>query len=361
MVISISPSISLGGFRTRAGSRAEWAWCTRCGSGRAAEARGPGRRRSIRCSCGSARAARRGSRRRRSRSMAASISSATWAGVPMNSIPKEDAATASSRSVLRSGGAVAAHEVLQGSAFAVGGQARWQRLVERELLEVDLGVRRDADQRLLDEPIGRAEAGLCAARASASVAATVGETTNSTLMSSGLRPAALARARMSLRYSFIPSMPVPTAMIASAAPAANCRPFGEAPAWRKVGRCCGEGTVFSGPRDLKYFPSKVDGVDLVVVGVGVGLAVHHDGVGLPGVPQLVDDVEVLLGHVVALVVLGQAVEPEVLCGPVLGGGHDVPAEPALRDRVDRRARAAPADTAGRSSSTSSRPPRDSWC
>ncbi|MDT5288891.1 MAG: hypothetical protein QOF88_3780, partial [Mycobacterium sp.] len=49
------------------------------------------------------------------------------------------------------GGAVAAHEVLQRSAFAVGGKSLWQRLIERELLEVDLGVRRDADQCLLDE------------------------------------------------------------------------------------------------------------------------------------------------------------------------------------------------------------------
>ena len=84
---------------------------------------------------------------------------------------------------------------------------------------------------------------------------------------------------MSSRYSFMPSTPVPTATIASAAFAANARPRGEAPACRIVGRCCGEGIVFNGPRDLKYLPTKSIGADLVEVGVGVGLAVHHHRVG----------------------------------------------------------------------------------
>src|SRR5882757_8270487 len=55
------------------------------------------------------------------------------------------------------GGAVAAHEVLQRAAFTVGGKSLWQWLIERELLEVDLGVRRYANKCLLDESIGRAK------------------------------------------------------------------------------------------------------------------------------------------------------------------------------------------------------------
>jgi hypothetical protein len=94
------------------------------------------------------------------------------------------------------------------------------------------------------------------ASASALVGAITGPAVNRSLMSSGSRPAAAALARTSSRYSFIAAGPFMEATIASAAPAANWRPFGEAPAWRKAGRCCGEGIVFSGPRDLKYLPSK---------------------------------------------------------------------------------------------------------
>jgi hypothetical protein len=45
-------------------------------------------------------------------------------------------------------------------------------------------------------------------------------------------------------------------MIESAYLAANWRPFGDPPACTKVGCPCGERTVFSGPRDLKYLPAK---------------------------------------------------------------------------------------------------------
>ena len=42
----------------------------------------------------------------------------------------------------------------------------------------------------------------------------------------------------------------------SACCAASSRPGGDAPACAMVGRYCGDGAVFSGPRDLKYLPSK---------------------------------------------------------------------------------------------------------
>ena len=174
------------------------------------------------------------------------------------------------------------------------------------------------------------------ASASASVLPRIGETTNSTLQSSGLRPLAAMRARTSSRYSFIPSMPVATAMIESALRDANARPRGEAPACTNTGWPCGDRTVFSGPRDPVVLPDEVADLHLRVVGVGVGLAVHHDRFRIPRVPQLAHDVEVLVGQVVALVVLGQRVHAEVLGGAVLGGADDVPAEAAPGHGVDRR-------------------------
>jgi hypothetical protein len=96
----------------------------------------------------------------------------------------------------------------------------------------------------------------CLARASSTVSARMGEIRNSTLTSSGLRPCATARARMSSRYSFMPSTPWAVAMMESAVPAANWRPLGDPPAWIRAGRPWGERTVFKGPRHLKNRPSK---------------------------------------------------------------------------------------------------------
>ena len=75
-------------------------------------------------------------------------------------------------------------------------------------------------------------------------------------MSSGLRPNDTAWRRTSSRYCFMPSMPLAVAMIESACLAAKARPRGEPPACTNTGLPCGERTVFSGPRHLKYLPSK---------------------------------------------------------------------------------------------------------
>ena len=115
-------------------------------------------------------------------------------------------------------------ELVERAPLAVGVHLG-ERLVEGEGLEVDLRVGRDAGEHLLDV-VGPGQIRSASAWASSSVLPRIGETTNSTLQSSGLRPFAAMRARTSSRYSFIPSMPVATAMIESALRDANARPGG---------------------------------------------------------------------------------------------------------------------------------------
>src|SRR5258708_34318123 len=131
----------------------------------------------------------------------------------------------------------------------------------------------------------------------------------------------------------MPSTPLATAMMESAYFDANWRPLGEPPAWMKLGRPCGERTVLSGPR-LEVLACEVDCVNLLEIGVGVGLAVADHRVGLPGLPELAHQVEVFVGDVVAQVVLGELVHSEVLRRAVLTGGDDVPTEATLGDAVE---------------------------
>ena len=82
----------------------------------------------------------------------------------------------------------------------------------------------------------------------------IGATTKNTLTSSGSRPNRSALARMSSRYSFIPSRPLGMHSSMSAFLAAKSRPRGDAPAWQITGRPCGLRGVFSGPRTEKCLP-----------------------------------------------------------------------------------------------------------
>jgi hypothetical protein len=90
-----------------------------------------------------------------------------------------------------------------------------------------------------------------------------------------------------------------------------------------------------GPRDLVVAAGVVDVVHLGRVGVDPALAVLHDGVVLPGaLPQLVEDLQVLVGDLVAVVVVDLVLEAEVACRVGEVGGHHVPGDPAAGQVVE---------------------------
>ena len=81
----------------------------------------------------------------------------------------------------------------------------------------------------------------------------------------------------------------------------------------------------------------LDRVDLGRIGVDPALHVLHDGVVLPGaLPQLVADVEELLGELVALVVLDLRGQALVLGGRGQVGGHHVEAHAPAGQMIQRR-------------------------
>ena len=91
------------------------------------------------------------------------------------------------------------------------------------------------------------------------------------------------------------------------------------------------------PGTVKCLPSMPDLVHLRRVGVDAALPIPHDGVVLPrALPELVEHLEVLVGVVVALVVLELVVLAHVARGGGEVAGHDVPADPALGEVVERR-------------------------
>lgn len=81
-------------------------------------------------------------------------------------------------------------------------------------------------------------------------------------------------------------------------------------------------------------PVVVDGVDLRRVHEPRGVLVAHDGVVLPAVPQPQRDVEELVGAAVAVRGIRMVGEAEVGRGALVGGGHHVPAGPALAHVVE---------------------------
>jgi len=83
----------------------------------------------------------------------------------------------------------------------------------------------------------------------------------------------------------------------------DCRPRGEPPAWQITGWPCGERGALSGPAAFVVLAVVVDRVHLLAVGENHLLAVHHDRVGFPGIPELLDQFGELVGHVVAAVML----------------------------------------------------------
>jgi hypothetical protein len=83
------------------------------------------------------------------------------------------------------------------------------------------------------------------------------------------------------------------------------------------------------------FPLIVDGVDLGGIDEHAAVAVGNDGAGLPGPPELLDDLDILLRHEIALVMLGELVHAEILRGIVGAAGHHVPAGTAAGYLIER--------------------------
>ncbi len=83
----------------------------------------------------------------------------------------------------------------------------------------------------------------------------------------------------------------------------------------------------------------VERADLVGVGEDAGLAVEHEGVVVPRVPQPGGGLEELVGPVVAGVVAEVGVDPEVLRLAVVDRRDHVPRGPAARQVVERGERA----------------------
>ena len=90
------------------------------------------------------------------------------------------------------------------------------------------------------------------------------------------------------------------------------------------------------PADLEEAADVVDRVHLVHVDVGPARAVDDEGVVLPAVPELGDDVDELLGAGVALLGLRHGVQAEVVGRGLAPGGDDVPAGAATRHLVEAR-------------------------
>src|SRR5689334_11079522 len=78
-------------------------------------------------------------------------------------------------------------------------------------------------------------------------------------------------------------------------------------------------------------------VDLAWIGIDPTLAVAQNRIVLPAAfPQLVDDLHVLLGRLITIVVLRLLIEARAACGAVEIAGDDVPADPPTREMIERR-------------------------
>src|SRR5215213_6542298 len=76
---------------------------------------------------------------------------------------------------------------------------------------------------------------------------------------------------------------------------------------------------------------------LAWVGIDPALAVAHNCAVLPAAfPELVDDLHVLLGRLVPVVVLGLPGQAHAACGTVEIAGDDVPTDPPACEMIERR-------------------------
>ncbi len=91
--------------------------------------------------------------------------------------------------------------------------------------------------------------------------------------------------------------------------------------------------------NLEILPFVVDRVHLGAVRENARFRIGDDGLWLPGCPQLIDDLDPFAGHFVALVVLVNLVEAEILRGAIIVGGDEIDANPAAAKVIERRRKA----------------------
>ena len=130
-------------------------------------------------------------------------------------------------------------------------------------------------------------------------------------------------------------MPGSPVKISSAHLAANSRPRPDDPACSRTGRPCGRPGHRQGAAHVEPLPLVVELVHLVGVGEQRRLAVEHQRVVVPAVPEAGRRLEELVGAVVARVVGQVLLEAEVLCLAVVHRRHHVPRGAAAREVVER--------------------------
>src|ERR1044072_4023457 len=80
----------------------------------------------------------------------------------------------------------------------------------------------------------------------------------------------------------------------------------------------------------------IDRMDLFRMGENAGFAVAHDGVVLPAsLPELVADLEIFVGEVIAVVMVGLRGLADIERTAVQIGGDDIPADATLGQMIER--------------------------
>jgi hypothetical protein len=77
-------------------------------------------------------------------------------------------------------------------------------------------------------------------------------------------------------------------------------------------------------------------MDFAEIGIHAGFWIGNHGVGLPGLPELVDDLDPFVGDLVALVVFMVALETEILRRPVVVCRYEIEANAALGEVIEGR-------------------------
>ena len=123
--------------------------------------------------------------------------------------------------------------------------------------------------------------------------------------------------------------------ITSAQRAANALPRPEDPAWMTTGRAWGVVGMLSGPRERNQLAFMVDIVDPVGIGVNAARLIEYEGVIVPASPELVGQLNELVGAVIPLIVVEVRFNPKVQRFSVMHGRDHIPSGPSTREVIER--------------------------
>ena len=149
----------------------------------------------------------------------------------------------------------------------------------------------------------------------------------------GIAPAAASLLRRSARNAFISQTVLTAAITESMCFAAKLLALRRAACLDQNRAALRRSRRVERPARGEEASLEVDRADLGGIDEHAGLAVHDDGVGIPRFPELAHQVDELVGHLVAQVVLDMRIEAEILRRPLGRGGDEVAAHPALRHQV----------------------------